>query len=244
LTSLIAAGLLLWFFRMRAVESPAHEQATAPRRASPLRDRVFVAFLGLMLLYMMALFQFGTNYPLYLRDHYELSKPLIGLMFTVNTSLIVILEMLVVDSTREWRPLPTIGFGSLVLCLGFGILPFGSSGAYCVLAMFIATLGEMYSLPLATGFVGARTPRGSEAMYMGWYTVMMSMAYVLAPSIGSTIYAIDHDALWICVLAIGVLTFIGFQLLARREAREEPRAESIEKLTEGEIVATQATDNG
>jgi hypothetical protein len=175
---------------------------------------VFAAFLALMLANFVVFFQFGSTYPLYLVDHYRLTPPLVGLMFTVNTLCIVMLEMLLVDYIKHWPLLPTIGVGCLLSCTGFGILPFGSSAAFAVLAMLILTMGEMMSFALAAGFVANRSEAGGEGLYMGWYTMTPALATVFGPAIGSAIYQVNRDAVWICSLLVGLLTFFGFQLLA------------------------------
>jgi MFS family permease len=99
-------------------------------------------------------------------------------------------------------------------CAGFGILPFGSSYAFCIFAMLIFTSGEMLALPVSSGFVANRSPRGSESLYMGWYTVMQSTGSVLGPMIGSWIYQVHRDALWLIGLAVGVFVCTAFQFLA------------------------------
>ncbi len=46
--------------------------------------------------------------------------------------------------------------------------------------------------------------------------MIISVASVLGPALGATIYGIDRDALWIGCLIVGGGVFVGFQLLALR----------------------------
>ena len=69
--------------------------------------------------------QIHTAYPLFLSDHYQLSKPVIGLIYAVNTVVVVLVEMLLLDFIRNWPLLPTMAWGTFLSCLGFGMLPFG-----------------------------------------------------------------------------------------------------------------------
>jgi predicted MFS family arabinose efflux permease len=240
-TTLVAALVLIGCFKMRRNDAPAGEQSIEIA-ASPLRDGVFVAFLLLMLVSAAFFTQFGSTYPLYLRDHYRLSKPLIGLMFAVNTTVIVAFEMLLVDAIKHWPALRTIGVGAFLFCLGFAILPFGSSGAFCVFAMLIVTVGEMLSFPLSAGFASNRSSPGNEGAYMGWYTTMFAVAFVLGPTVGSAIYQLNRDALWLGGLAIGAAAFIGFQLLAawtKEPTAEQRAAASVEDLCAAPIPLSQ-----
>jgi hypothetical protein len=45
---------------------------------------------------------------------------------------------------------------------------------------------------------------------------MFSTAAVLGPGIGSAIYQINREALWISALGVGVFVLIGFELLELR----------------------------
>jgi predicted MFS family arabinose efflux permease len=212
-TTLLAALLLLRFFRGRLIENANVAADEDVIRVSPLKDGPFVVFLLLMLASVSFFCQFGSTYPLYLRDHYQLSKPLIGLMFAVNTTVIVALEMLLIDAIKGWPLLRTIGLGCFVFCLGFAMLPFGSTGAYCVAAMLVVTLGEMLSFTFSSTYAANRSTPGNEGAYLGWYMLTFAVATVLGPTIGSAIYQVNRDALWLCGLAVGAVVLVGFQAL-------------------------------
>ena len=76
--------------------------------------------------------------------------------------------MLLLDFIKSWPLLPTMAWGTFLSCLGFGMLPFGSSVGYCVASMLVITSGEMLWMPLASGWVAQRSARGNQGMYMGW----------------------------------------------------------------------------
>ncbi|BBO33047.1 MFS transporter [Lacipirellula parvula] len=219
LTTALAAGALLAAFRLRQIARVGHLAQAASDAPSPLTDRVFAGFLLLMLVNSMVFFQFGSTYPLYLKDHFGFDTKWIGAMFAVNTSVIVLFEMLLVDAIQAWPLLRTIGWGCLISCVGFGMLPFGQSAPYAVLAMLVLTMGEMLSLALSTGFVANRSRRGNEGAYMGWYMVMLATATVAGPAIGSAIYQVRPAAVWYVAVSVGVAVLAGFQWLARRETR-------------------------
>jgi predicted MFS family arabinose efflux permease len=225
-TALVAGCTLLYFFGMRRVESPNGGADEPPVRVSPLQDRVFVAFLSLSLTTMLVFMQFSTTYPLFLRDHFRLSKPLIGLMFAVNTTIIVAVEMLLIDSVKRWPLIRTIGWGSALACVGFGMLPFGSSMAYAVLAMIVVTIGEMLSFPLAAAFVANRGQQGSESLYLGWYVTVHSVALVVGPAVGAAIYQVNRNALWYAGLGVAVVVAAGYHLLAAQLG--DRRCEEVE----------------
>ncbi|MCA9234996.1 MAG: MFS transporter [Planctomycetales bacterium] len=218
-SSLTAFAALAWFFRFRRLENPAVDESDAPAPKSPLRDREYMVFLALMLAGTCVFFQLGSTYPLYLRDHFGFSKPRIGLMFAVNTSVIVLVEMLLVDMVQGLPLVRTVGWGLFLSCLGFGMLPLGSAPGYAVFAMLVVTVGEMLSLPLSAGYVANRSPPGSESAYMGYYSLMLSLAWMIGPSVGGLAYQWNRDALWYGGAAVGLAVLAGFELLAARMRR-------------------------
>jgi MFS family permease len=224
----LVAGIALWrFFGFgrygEAANAPvAHHGAAAS--TAPLRDRTFVAFLLLTLATMTVFMQFGSTYPLYLRDHFRLSEPQIGLMFAVNTSIIVGFEMLLMDAVKGWPLLGTIGWGSAIACLGFGILPLGATGLYAVFAMAVVTIGEMLSFPLSSAYV---TSRGGARMssYNGWHTMTHSLAAIIGPAAGGALYGVNHDWPWIAGLVVAGVVLVGYQQLA---SRSQETCENVE----------------
>ncbi len=253
-TTLLCAIVLILFFGLRhpqpsdGSQTDEHHQAT--RHASPLTDRLFVVFLGLILGTSIIFFQFHVTYPLYLTDHYGLTKPEIGLIYAVNTVVIVVFEMLLLNAIRRWPLLPTIGCGALLSCVGFGILPFGSSAGYCVFSMLVITLGEMLWMPLATGWISHRSDRGDRGMYMGWYTMTYSVAVIIAPTVGGTIYQSHRNLVWYLSVAVGGCVAIGFLALHRAKCAEQESASSALSpppdalLRLSEAPAGQATSPG
>ncbi len=243
-TTLAAACILIAYFRFRRLpgEAPRHDAIAA---AGPISDRVFLGFLVLFTLSTLVFFQFLSTYTLYLHDHYELSKQKIGYLFAVNTLVIVAFEMLLIDYVKHWPLVRTIGWGSFLSCLGFGLLPFGASFAYAVFAMLVMTMGEMLSMPLSAGYVANRAPAGGEGRYMGWWAMCISIAFVLGPMLGSALYGVWPEMVWYASLAIGGVVLVGFYWLpsAHPYSRSElaPATEPLPQAAPPERLAESAS---
>lgn len=219
ITTGLGGLVLLWFFGFRRFDTEKDDQkqkeSTVVKNGSPLADFQFLFFLFLILLVSIVFFQFHATYPKFLKDHYELSKPQIGLLFSVNTAIIVVFEMLLLHWVRRFSLLRMVGWGSLLSCLGFGILPLSQAAWFAVFAMIVVTFGEMFLFPLATGFVAKRSDGRDQGMYMGWYAMTFSLACIIAPAIGTYVYDHNRNWLWYGSICIGLLTLIGFYWLAR-----------------------------
>ncbi len=215
------------FRRYSKNSSAAEKQRSAEinqNSGSPFSDKPFLCFLGLIILVMLVFFQFTATYPKYMQDHYELTKPQIGGLFAVNTVIIVVFEMLFLNVVRRFSLLRMIGWGCFLLCLGFGILPWGTTIWWAILAMVVMTFGEMLFLPLATGYVAERSAGRDQGLYMSWYAMTFSIGAVFAPMLGSSIYQHNQDLIWYFSIAIGVVVWAGFYCLLRRLNKAEKLA--------------------
>ena len=238
LSTLCGALAFLYFFRMRRFTTRAEQSAAevdSVKHRSPLWDWQFSVLLGLVLLTAICFFQYHVTYPLYMRQDYHLEKWMIGLLFAVNTVMIVIFEMVLVDYAKRWRMLSAIGWGCVLSCLGFGMLPWGValpwfwlSITFCIFSAIIITIGEMLAMPIATGWVAKRSRGKNQSVYMGWYSMTYSVACMIGPVLGSKIYEFDHDLVWHLTMGIGVIVAIGFWLFVRATEREN-ESESLLK---------------
>lgn len=233
LTTGFGAVILFWHFGFRkyakdeksAAKQKKAEEATV--KGSPLKDVQFVMFLLLMLSVSLVFFQFHATYPKYLEDHYQLSKPAIGLLFSVNTLLIAAVEMLLLNWVRGFSLLRVIGWGSFLACAGFGLLPLGSTFLFCVLSMLVITVGEMFMFPLGSGFVAKKSIGRDQGLYMSWYAMMYSTAGTLAPMLGTAAYDYNPHLFWYISAGVGLFVLSGFHLLDRfssRDSRQSPHA--------------------
>ena len=219
-TSLMACVALWHYLGSHVAPISVAEEVQADHDTSPLTNGRFVAFLLLKTATLIVFLQFIFTYPFYLHDHYHFDESKIGYLFAVNTISIVLFEMILVDYAQRWPLLRLIGVGSFLSCIGFGILPFGTTAAFAVGAMLIVTVGEMISFPNTATYVAHLSPPGMEARYLGWYTMTYSVARVITPIICGAIYSINREVVWYASLVVGVAVLVGFRLLERRSPEE------------------------
>src|SRR5688572_16257380 len=117
---------------------------------SPWRDLPFLGFLFFAVISGLVFFQLDASFPLYLNEHYSFPENRIGLMYTVNTIMIVALEMVLVRRLESWPMLRAVALGVVLNGVGFGLMPWGSSLGFAVLTVMIWTWGEMLQAPFMT----------------------------------------------------------------------------------------------
>lgn len=219
--SLLAAGLLWALFPPRR---PSVDQkrtdfaATASRSAtprSPWRDGVFLVLVGLVTLLVTVLCQLFGAYPLTLSEEYHLPEYTIGLVFTLNTLVIVVFQMPIIHAVARFDPLQVIGLGAFLLCAGFALLPLTSSLGPIGVTVLVWTLGEMLTTPLLEGFVAQRSSIESRGQYMGLFSAAFSLAFVLAPLGGTWVYEVwGYRTLWFLCGVLGAMLWAAFSFLS------------------------------
>jgi predicted MFS family arabinose efflux permease len=216
-TCLAAALLfaLIWKNPERELRAAAAAQTAAPRR-SPWRDIPFL-FLMVIVAGWCALFvQILTTFPIYMRTVYGFAENRIGQLLMINTLLIVLFEMLIMDAIKKFPATRFIGYSFLLTGTGLALLPLGRSFLFAALAMAVMTLGEMLSMPLMGAIIAGRSGPESRGSYMGLFSFAFSFSMVLAPAAGTAVYeSFGPTALWFGCGAAGLLLFAAFAPLKR-----------------------------
>jgi MFS family permease len=216
-TCLLAAAVLYLFLYGHHADLLRRSAPQASEvRQNPFRDLHFMLFVGLSVICFSTFFQLLSTYPLYLKDNYHLNGLLIGLIFALNPALVGICEMVLVHRIGHWNQMRTIAWGSLLICLGFGILPFGYGFWYAAVGVLIYTLGEMLMMPAAMVHASGLSNEASRGRYVGVYTTGVSLAFVLGPLFFSWIFGFDHNLGWYLTSLIGCSLFVGYWLLERK----------------------------
>lgn len=203
---------LLAIFGLREPKNETN-QSSDEISTSPFRDSTYLIFLLLTLLVAIVFFQLLSTYPKYLNEHVGINEFQLGILMAINTLIIVAVEMLLIHMVRNLSILKLVAWGSLFSCLGFGLLPFGTGFVFVALTVVIWTIGEMLAMPFAAVYVAGRSNNSNRGRYMGPYVTCYSTALIIAPIAGMWIYQNNPNLVWHLSLGIGVLTFVGFNLM-------------------------------
>jgi len=224
LTSIAAGGIL--FFATREASPPHLLSPDAPPQAAPppsrraLRDPAFLYFLLGCLPVQIVFFQHASTLPLYLVRDLGLTESIYGMMFTINTLLIILLEVPLNGATSEWSHRRTLALGALLTGLGFGGVGLVGSAAGVALMVVVWTFGEMILLPGSAAFAADAAPPERRGEYLGIYSMSFSCAFAVAPWLGtSTMELWSPRALWAATALCGVLSAL---LLARVRIARSP----------------------
>lgn len=220
----VMAGLLLWlYFGFRRI-APLQELASPTqslRGASPWRDKIYLTLLLINTLTGIIFFQVMGTYQIYLRDDFAWTEFELGCLLAINTVVIVLMEMVLVDKLKQRNHLHVIGWGCLAVGVGFGVVAFSGSLPFAILSVMLWTFGEMLTMPLSVAYASRRSTTSSRSAYLAAYSMSFSLCMVAAPLIGTRLYSLDHQLPWMISLAMGVLLLVACYGLAKWEKHEQ-----------------------
>ncbi len=212
-----AAAWLLRSLSGEQLHPPIDPAVSRPPAGRALwRDGPFLALLGLVFVATLVLFQVFSTLPLYLTSAYGLDERQVGLMFGFNGALIVAFEMVLIHRLERRDPCLVLAFGIFLMCVGFGLLPFGSGLLYAAFTVTVWTTGEMLWLPFSNVLVAQRAGPERAGAAMGMYTAVLSVGLVLAPVLGlAVLERLGGDVLWAMAGLVGIPLGLGTALLAK-----------------------------
>ncbi len=221
-----AAAAVLLALRLDVRGAPAAPSRSEVRAGrSPWVDGPFLAFLALTTLLGMVFFQIFATMPLYLKAVYRLSERGIGALFSLNGLAVALFEMVLVRALEHRDRLRVAAVGSVLVCVGFGLLPLGRTWPFAAFTILVWTVGEMVAMPMINAAAAQRAPEARSGAYLGAYTVAFSAGWVVAPSAGMAIYSgLGGTALWLAAGAMAIPLGLGYLALPPAFRREGGRA--------------------
>lgn len=224
-TSLLA-GLLLAVLPWRAGagdSAPAPPEGSASS-AGALPSRARVAFflagaLGVGLVF----FQHQAAMAVFLVRDLRQPESTYGLLFTLNTLLVVALEVPLTASLSA-RPLaPTLAAGALLCGLGFGALGLAAGALAAAATVVVWTFGEMVLFPAMNARAADLLPPERRGAAMGLYMTSFNLAFAVGPAAGMAVYErLGPGVLWGGCAVVGAVSAALLAASARTPRRALP----------------------
>jgi predicted MFS family arabinose efflux permease len=201
-TTLLSALILALFLRPTAA---ARVEGTPG--GSPWRDRRLAYLLLGFLPVLMVFFQVEGALPLWVVRDLGLGTRFFGLIFTVNTLVIVALEVALNLGMSGWSQGRLLLLGSLCYALGFGLTGLANTRLLLLGTVVLWTFGEMILLPAMSDAVATLAPADRRGEYMGLYSLTFAAALALGPWLGVLAYArLGPAYTWGGCCALGLLS--------------------------------------
>jgi predicted MFS family arabinose efflux permease len=221
LTCLLAAGIFMLFFKTSrpACEFQEESQVNVPSQ-SVWRDFYFLKILVFTFFVGIIFVQVFNTFPLFFRTVYHLKENRIGLLIAVNTVMIVVFEMLLMDALKKYSVVKIIALGALSLGIGFALMPLGSTFLFGCFTVAVWTMGEMLSMPPLAALVANHSNDAVRGKYMGLFSFAFSLSLAVGPLLGAKIYdSFGPSTLWFGCGVAGVILWWGFLSLEEKNKK-------------------------
>jgi MFS family permease len=188
-----------------------------------VRDRVFLALLGLNIVFVTAGYAQLETLPVFAKNQADVSERAIGLVFLVN-SLVIVLAQLPLTRLVEGRRrmvmlalMTAIWAAAWLLVFGAGLwLSAAAAATVLVLAGGIFAVGECLQGPTQQALIAELAPDHLRGRYMALSTSSWSIGWIAGPALGAFVLQQEPLALWPAAAALCLAAGAGGLLLERR----------------------------
>jgi len=171
------------------------------------RNRRMLYFLVALIPTQLVFFQLTSTVPLFLVHYLRLPESIYGTVFTLNTLMIVVLELPLNNAMAQWSHRRTLTLGAFLYAIGFGSFALAKGPMGIFAAVVVWTFGEMILMPGSAAYAAEIAPTGRRGEYMGLYTMSFSFAFSLGPWLGAMLLERHGpQALWGIALVSGCIS--------------------------------------
>jgi len=207
----------------QAPEAVAGDLDHKPGYAAIVRDRVFLALLALNIVFVTAGYAQLETLPVFAKNQAHVSERAIGLVFLVN-SLVIVLAQLPLTRLVEGRRrmgmlalMTAIWAVAWLLVFGAGLwLSAATAAAVIVLAGGIFAVGECLQGPTQQALIAELAPDHLRGRYMALSTSSWSIGWIAGPALGAFVLQQEPLALWPAAAALCLAAGAGGLRLERR----------------------------
>jgi MFS family permease len=224
----IIAGLVLVFSAMPTLQVAEPETASEEGNISVLRptqiltDFRLLFFLAALIPVEFVLFQTQAAMPLFIVNDLNISITVYAALMAINTVMIIILEVPLTLAIARWPYRLALSLGALLFAIGFGALAMVTGIWSIGLTIVIWTVGEMILFPGASAYMAEIAPPEKRGVYMGMYMMTYSIAFAIAPWLGTaTLERFGSTTLWTASLIGGCLSAAMMLVLKSKQHRME-----------------------
>jgi predicted MFS family arabinose efflux permease len=206
---IVLASLMAWR-PIQSLGAPDPRASSRPREAarapSVLRDPRAAVFLTGVFLMAVVFYQHEGAMPLFLVRDLHYRESFYGILFAVNTLLIVAVEVPLNLAMQRWSHRWTLVLGATLFAVGFGSMAVLHTVPGLLLAAVTWTFGEMIAMPASGAYAADIAPPGRAGQYAGAYASTFSLAILVGPWAGTiALEAFGGSALWTGMLVVGLI---------------------------------------
>jgi predicted MFS family arabinose efflux permease len=236
-TFLVFATILVVFVREPPVsEAEEHEEAGSYRAV--LRDRNFLAFIGLNVLFVSVGYEVFALLPPFAKNYAGVDERWVGFIWLANTLLIVLIQLPVAKALEGRRRMAALALMNVLwaiaalLVLAGGHWLNGTSAALVfITATMVFGLGETLQGPTQAPLVADLAPEQLRGRYFALSAMSWSAGSILGPAVGGALLGWQPLAVWPVAAAVCLFSAAGCLALERRLPERVRRTPAPEPVT-------------
>ncbi|MDD4005130.1 MAG: MFS transporter [Elusimicrobiaceae bacterium] len=192
---------------------------------SELKNRRFAAYCFYAFLLGIVMAQLVVGISLFAMKYRGFSQSGIGLLFSVNGLIVVVLQHPAVLFLERFRITSGVLAGCLLYAAGYVIVGYGAVYGAMLAGVVIFSLGEIAVSPGLSALAANMAPPRHKGRYLGMQGVMRQAGGALGVFLGGTgleyITPYWLEGMWVLVGVIALVSGLGFHSLRHRLAMLE-----------------------
>jgi predicted MFS family arabinose efflux permease len=202
---------------------PADEGARPGRYRDVLRDRLLLGIVALNVAFVSAGYAQMELLPAFAKNEAHVSERGIGVIFLVNTLVIVFAQLPIARALEGRRRMPALALMTVLWATAWMIVLVGgvtleaiAAASVFAVAGLVFGLGECFQGPTQGALVADLAPPRLRGRYMALSTISWEIGFVIGPAIGG--FVLDREPLALWPLAAGACLLAGLGALALERA--------------------------
>ena len=176
-----------------------------------LGDRIFITFVLTFVLLSLGYTQLFSTLSVYLRDVHGVPDQGYGWLLTANATMVVLFQFPLTRQVRRFAPLPLLTTGSFFYAVGLALYGLVSLYPLFLLAMVIATTGELLVKPTSQAMVARVAPARMRGRYMATFGFTWPISQAVGPlGAGLILDNLDPRLVWFAGAALALVAGAGF----------------------------------
>ena len=236
-TFLVFAAILVVFVREPPVsEAEEHEEAGSYRAV--LRDRNFLCFIGLNVLFVAVGYEVFALLPPFAKNYAGVTERQVGFIWLANTLLIVLIQLPVAKALEGRRRMAALALMNVIWAVAALIVLAGGhwlNGTSAALVFITATLvfgvGETLQGPTQAPLVADLAPEQLRGRYFALSAMSWSAGSILGPAVGGALLGWHPLAVWPVAAAVCLFAAAGCLALERHLPEGVRRTPAPEPVT-------------
>jgi DHA1 family tetracycline resistance protein-like MFS transporter len=184
------------------------------------RDRRLAGLLLPIALLEIAVSWITAVTPLYADGAGTLTASGIGLLFTFEGAIGVVLQMPITRATGRMSGFAIVLWSGAIQAFAFACLLVSPALPSLIAAVTLLALSQMLSGPLVQAIVTELAPRNAQATYQSAFSVIYDLKDAAGPAIGTWLYAFSAMLPWSSGVIVSIGAALGLATAARRHERK------------------------